>query len=477
MVSCKRGDGMEDFTKKVFQKIKDMESCKKVFPGRWFRIKERLADMKDEEGQPCNYIREEQYRNECKNEGIVDRQPQDTLLSWMNDLGVCFSYNSRTFSGSVNEIKVLRPEWITNGVYKIITSKEANDANGFISHEEIQNILIREDDVNALYRNTEKDFILGMMRDFKLSYQVEQFEFIPMLTKDSEPDIEAFIDEAHLQIRYNVPIPTFVLYTFIVQMKSDVVREKTWKKGAFFEGSYGDCRAVVRFGKDRKTIDILTTGGNKVEYLRFLRRNLEYAQQNMESDFEEFVEYKVDGKSAYLKLERLLKMLRKGMAKDYADDIDQDVDVIKVLSTIAPDAVIKELLSNLSKSETENRQLKERKENIEEMRNTLLGISEDTKKMAQVLDSLDWLKQRVEHMETYTESQLDDIKSVFSEMEKLRLEPKILNIVVEVLKEVKKTNYKTLKEHIVEFIGIAGSFASLAPYLAPYIEKLIAIFV
>jgi hypothetical protein len=388
--------------------------------------------------------------------------PQDTLLKWMNDLGVCFSYTSKTNVGAVDALKVLRPEWITNGVYKVITSQEASAKNGFISHRDIQQILLKKDDVNPAYRNTERDFILGMMRDFKLSYQVGEHEFIPMLTADKEPVLDEFKDGAHIRFEYDRPLPAHVLYSFIVQMKSDVDMANTWRKGVSLKSAYGDCRATVRFGReDRRIVDIYTDGHNKSEYLRFLRRIFEFAQNEMKTNVTELIEYKSGDKKALLRLDRLLKMFKNGKKSEYADDIDEDVNILDVLRTIAPDEVITELQRKMREDEDELRRLKARELDTKEMKGLLYNINETTKNQAK--DTYAILL-RLEDLDISTSAKLSKITALFSELQRETTDAKIKEIVTATIEAISSKDNKSIKDKLAAFVSIAADVVSLAPF-------------
>jgi hypothetical protein len=462
-VSCKLNKRIEELTDDIIKKAANSVSSKKYFPGRWYRIKEKLVDMNDSNGNPRNYIREDQYRSICSDEGITEASPQNVLLNWMNDLGICFSYNSIGHSGAVNEIKVLRPEWITNGVYKIITSKEAKDNNGFISHDEIEKILLSGDDVNAVYRNTEVDFVLGMMRDFKLSYQVEQHEFIPMLTVESEPDLDPLPDATHLQIRYTVPIPAYVLYNLIVQMKNDADRVKTWRNGVFFNNQYDGSRAIVRFGKDRSILDIFTDGYNKTNYLAYIQRNLHDIQSKLNISFDEYIEYKTDKGNAYIKLERLLKMWKRGIEEDYDEDTDSYINIIDVLSTIAPHEVINKLNNKIKEHKQEIRYLKESTTVARDLRDGLFQINEKLDDISQILRlETERIKSLLENTAQFSQEQFNGIIERFEALKNDSKDEQIISVLNEILDEARKTNTKGLKDKLIAFIGIAGGITSIS---------------
>ena len=223
-ISCQDGDNFDEFKTALLDSVKGTKTYNKWFPGRWYKVKLLLTEMKDNKGNLVNYITEKQFREYCEEVEIENENEynQSILLNWLDNMGVCFSYESKNDSGAVEDTKVLRPEWITNGIYKIINSEEAKEYNGFLKHETIKKILLREEGENPKYRNIEKDFIIGMLRDFSLSYAVQNegklYEFIPMLAPKSEPELPSFnaTDDLNFIIEYNSRLPLSILYSLVV---------------------------------------------------------------------------------------------------------------------------------------------------------------------------------------------------------------------------------------------------------------------
>jgi hypothetical protein len=292
-----------------------------------------------------------------------------------------------------------------------------------------------------------------------------------MLTADSEPELEnleGLEDYLHFQMQYSVPLPAYVLYNFIVLMKSDVDRLKTWKNGTFLASAYGNSRAIVRFGKNKNIIDIYVAGSVKTEYFSYIRKNIEFLQEKMDLNFDEFIEYRVEDKKTFLELNRLIKMLRKGKSEEYAEEIDRDVDIIDVLASMAPDDVINKLRLVLKENEHELRRLRERDLYTIDIRNLLLNISDDQKK---ILRNIHILEHSIENTVKYSGEQLCAINDIFIKLKESK-DPEILHIAETVLEEIKKVNSKSLSVYLIKFVGIAGSVAKIAPY----IERLVNVF-
>ena len=83
---------------------------------------------------------------------------------------------------------VLRPEWVTNAIYAILWNAQRDASNGIISHRDIYRLLRTAQGRESrmipaiTYRIDEIDYILQVMRKFRLSFRIDdETEFIPML--------------------------------------------------------------------------------------------------------------------------------------------------------------------------------------------------------------------------------------------------------------------------------------------------------
>ena len=503
--SCKTGEGFENFKNDLIELAQQSETHQKSFPKHWYDIKLKLEALEDKSGNPQNYLRENDFKDICEAEGIIDKRSQDTLLRWMNDLGVCFSYRGSSME-AVNEFKILRPEWITNGVYKLITSKKAEECNGFISHSDIKEILETEDDVNLAYRYTEKEFIIGIMQDFKLSYSSGAFEFIPMLTTVNEPALPIFNNQSlHFIIEYSKPISSQVLYSFMIEVKDDLDKNFTWRSGTLLRCPYYSCTALVRLNHKRDEIGIYVEGEKQTEYFAHIRKKMEIAQGELDIDYKEFIVYKKDGKEHNFSLKRMLSLIKNNArAQDYTDD-GEEVRVIEVLSAIAPSHAITALLNNLKSDEDKITSLKIKNESVEEIRHKLFALESNTdfinRKTDQILANQDEIKniihqisqktdQQIEtiiatltDIQIYSKKNFENLENLFKELSSKTLDAYSQNIVNSVLDSLKKGKFATATGGILKFISYSSSTLSLAPHVGnvsneifPIIEKIIANF-
>ena len=102
----------------------------------------------------------------------------------LHDLGVALNFREqdRRFLGTF----ILNPEWVTEGVYKIINTREAVGGNGVLPVEQLDAILDP-----ATYPPHMHHFILDVMTRFELCFPLEGggAYLIPGLLSKQEPEL------------------------------------------------------------------------------------------------------------------------------------------------------------------------------------------------------------------------------------------------------------------------------------------------
>lgn len=268
----------EEFRDKVERPIINealqLDSCKMYLPESWEKVRQCLLNMKHtlkEDGKPAYYIDRQAFHSLCDENGV----PQDDglrawLLTWFNDLGVCFSYHLEDGKERDTDYKILDPMWLTSAVYKIIWDKEQND-DGLVELSEIYKILkqpgsekLKKDGIPCIdgvtYDETECGYVLDIMRMFRISYQVDDTkEFMPTLCKaDSklEPTPKRWIQHAAYKFRYNF-LPESVVHRLMIFCYKNLQPGKRWRKGFWLECSAQGLSAVIQtVGNDENELQI-----------------------------------------------------------------------------------------------------------------------------------------------------------------------------------------------------------------------------
>ena len=258
----------------------ELDSVKMEFPEKWAKIREKLLELKDKD-KP--FIEKEKYYELCRDCGEYSPDIAKWLLSWFNDLGVCFSYHQdRETNKELESYQLLAPNWIINAMYTIINNAEELCDGGIIYRKNIKSILkegsaslARSLDPDANYEDR-TDYILEVMRKFRLSHKVSDTkEFIPALCENNTPkDLHPDKWVKHITYKYVYQfLPDNVVHQMMIfwKQKGHLEPTKLWLKG-FRIDFYTEGNAfVIDMGNDDNIllIDVYSLKGNST-YNQFI---------------------------------------------------------------------------------------------------------------------------------------------------------------------------------------------------------------
>ena len=209
------------------------------WPDSWAQVKRELENMKE------HYILGNQYKAICKKHDLNEVQAE--LLHWFNDLGVSFCFCDPQ-DYSLKKHVILRPDWITNGLYIILFNECEGSHNGRIPHQSIYELLekasydpaIRCTLPKAAYdRPGDVEYVLGVMRKFQLSLDAgDDSEFVPMLCQqESTVNIQNYEQDASiLEFRMAFEyLPNNLLHRLMVERHRELDMDNNWRTGAKFQ--------------------------------------------------------------------------------------------------------------------------------------------------------------------------------------------------------------------------------------------------
>jgi internalin A len=273
-LSCTTKEGLSIFIEKLKNALPEVEMFKSVWPVDWIKVKFQLEDLKE------NYITFEKYREICKNQKIIESEQQDTLLEYLHDLGVMLNFRESNLLGT----KVLEPEWVTKGVYKIINSDPVRNQKGILRLESLPQILVTDPDSPFRYPPETRQYFVELMIKFKLGYMVDHDTLLlPDRLEEPEPFFDFASDSAiHFFLKYNF-LPRSVLTRFLVTMHNDIKGNLRWRTGVVLYNPSFRSEAVVRADYGEKKIFIDVNGDSKRDYLSVIR----YYLRNIKQGYEE----------------------------------------------------------------------------------------------------------------------------------------------------------------------------------------------
>ncbi len=272
-ISCKSKKGIDVFSRTLKEEISKIEHMQIEWAKSWFNVKTKLEKM------DCDFITYEEYRNMCMEEKVGDKSSQNTLVDFLNDLGVIVHFKDI----SLLDTHVLEPKWITEGVYKIINSEALVNRKGVLRFGLLDEILKKKYNNDYYYPPTRYNFIINLMKKFELCYTIdEQTILLPDLLAVPEPNFDF---DSHGALKFFIEydfLPLSVMPRFIVKMHRNIKDDLQWRTGVVLKNKDFDSCAVIKSDNEAKRIYINVNGGQKRDYFSSILFNLREINRSFE---------------------------------------------------------------------------------------------------------------------------------------------------------------------------------------------------
>lgn len=280
----------------------------------------------------ANYLTKERYHKICFENGIQDDNASD-LLTFFNNLGICFSYHRDAEKRDQMDYKLLNPVWLTNAIYAIIEEGMSYAQNGSIPIEAIRQMLGNEapknlwskgNDVKKEYRRTRPDliysskeckYVIDVACAFNLCYRVNrETVFFPALCQTNSPENaltppEGYTHHVEYYLEYNNYLPNNVIHQLMIRCKTrDLNINSRWLSGMVL-GAMGMHKATIRMEDDRYLyIDIWSKHDQTLyQIFSILRSELIQINENLHLNAKEYISH---GKDAF-SITSLIKAAKK----------------------------------------------------------------------------------------------------------------------------------------------------------------------
>jgi len=324
-VSCKTGFGIEELRRALNTNLRKLEHLSDIMPNSWSKIKGLLGDMKQD------YISFESYRNLCRTHGLSEEKNQDYLIDLLHDLGIVVNFREDIRLRNTN---VLNPEWVTQGVYKLLNSYSLFNSKGVLSVDAMGDILD-----GTRYPKDCHLFLINLMEKFELCFEMEDSNhreyLIPDLLQKEEPALNwDYEGSLGFQFHYDV-LPASIVLRLIVKLNHLILQKTYWRSGAMF--SEGQNLALVKSDEEEGVIYIWV-GGPKdnrryfLEVIRQARRSINRSIPKLR------VAEKVPFRSVVVDYQHLLALESMGERVFVPEGLKQKADVKALLKAIDPRA-------------------------------------------------------------------------------------------------------------------------------------------
>jgi len=286
-ISCKVGEGIDQLQSKLTTTLWNMKLRNTPFHKNWFKVKEHFHKMTD------NYISYTDYKQVCESYDVTDPDAQSTLLGFLNDLGIVLNYEKLRLLNT----QVLNPLWLTKAVYRVINSPIVVEQQGRFKLDDLSKIINDErfvqDDEPIEIPEDKFLFIIGMMKEFQLIYEIENNSYVaPGLLPTEQSNFEFSASEPIIKfiIEYSDFLPSPVISRLMVKMHQYIYNEEIWKKGMLLkEKLIFKSMAKIVLDKEKSQIILEVGGDRRHDFLTVLREAIKEVNESYENL--EYVEY------------------------------------------------------------------------------------------------------------------------------------------------------------------------------------------
>jgi small GTP-binding protein len=272
-LSCATGKGVNPFIPALKEQLAEVEMLHTTWPGSWFNIKRALEKMKED------FIPYETYKEICAKEDITDASGQETLVEFLNDLGIILHFKDL----ELQDTNVLNPEWVTQGVYKIVNSDELAAGKGILEVDKLDGILKKRKGDRFVYPKGKCRYIVELMKKFEICFAIDKERILaPDLLKVEESEFEFdFKNALSFQLDYDF-LPRSVMPRFMVRMHNDIKGELRWRTGVVLQNKKFHATALVTVDHEEKKFYIFVTGEQKRDYFSVIRHTVQDINDSFE---------------------------------------------------------------------------------------------------------------------------------------------------------------------------------------------------
>jgi internalin A len=155
-------------------------------------------------------------------------------------LGIALNYRDDM---RLRETSVLKPEGVTQGIYRILNAPELSERRGELHLDDLKRILPKE-----RYPSEKVHFVVDLMRKFSLCFpfsdDMERY-LVPELLGKEEPEEAAKFsptDCLNFEYEYGV-LPEGLIPRFIVRSHTLSRGQERWRSGVIL--AHEECKALV----------------------------------------------------------------------------------------------------------------------------------------------------------------------------------------------------------------------------------------
>ncbi|WP_218599006.1 COR domain-containing protein [Polaribacter sp. NJDZ03] len=293
--SCKTGCGINEFKRDLENQVVKLQTVDEQFPNNWFKIKKEIKECTSGDQHYLDY---KTYSEICNRNNAGNEKTQKLLLKYFTTIGAVTWFGD-TY---LNFLHVLSPKWITQGVYKIITSKKTASLFGVININHFEELLLPISDEDYTYDETHYGYILSMMKKFDLCYTPDDETLLIPSAFGKVPKVE-YSDFRGEGVRtyilqFKDYMPLALIHRFTAKKLPFAYDNNYWYSGIVIKDSKSESISMIHADKEAKRIYVRIKGNEKLGMWEHIRRELhEIASSYAQISYSELISLDEDSRN------------------------------------------------------------------------------------------------------------------------------------------------------------------------------------
>jgi hypothetical protein len=250
--SASTGEHVAELRQTIQEEVRAMPQVRVLFSADYLAVKDEMETLS------AAHISHEEFVNICEQHGVTDAKDQDTLLDLLHDLGTVLYFRDQDGEPLLPALGVLNPNWVTRGVYLIVTNAALKDKlKGKLTMSLLREIL------SAPEYSRHIEDIAKLLERFELCYRADDSSYwLPSLMEKDEPaalgDFTSGLTSA-MKFEYWYPeLPKSVIVRFIVKVHKMILDNQVWRYGVVLK--LDGNTALVRADERDKRVSIFIAG-------------------------------------------------------------------------------------------------------------------------------------------------------------------------------------------------------------------------
>jgi internalin A len=267
-ISSKKGDGIEELRQAIAEAAAKLPLMGEIWPTTWLNAANAIRS------EANKYITPQQLWDIMADSNVADIS-KEVLAQWLHELGEILYFQDNE---ELNDTVILKPQWVTEYISKVLESKDVSDRFGIFTRQEM----------DRLWHDLERwmrDHFLRLMERFDLSYRTLENRDISLVVERLPLDAPNYEQKwqqikqtdncKEISMKFQLDTIPAGIPTWFIARQHRFTTGIHWRNGVLFADSEQKHLALVQaFSRDRY-LQLTVRGAYPQNFFALLKDGIE----------------------------------------------------------------------------------------------------------------------------------------------------------------------------------------------------------